>query len=116
MVFSQFIAGLHNYIINRQKHATQDRQLVQMRLVLLGLLKYLFADFVEHSDFLKENTQTFRLQVQHDATTIHYLVYCYCDSRIELMVGKYQASEGRKCFYLFNFRTLCLLSVANLRD
>lgn len=46
---------------------------VQIRFVpiLLCLLKYLVADFVEHSDFLKEKkTQNFRLPVQHDATNV----------------------------------------------
>lgn len=63
---------------------------VQVRVlpISLGLLKYLVADFVEHSDFLREKTQTFRQRVQRDATNVsplhmpmiayHYLSYFYC--------------------------------------
>lgn len=43
------------------QHTTDS--FVQIRLVpiLLDLFKYLVADFVEGSDFLKEKRQTFRL-------------------------------------------------------
>lgn len=38
--------------------------------VLLSLLKYLVADFVENVDFLEKKVQTFRLKVQHDARNV----------------------------------------------
>lgn len=43
---------------------------IKLVLILLGLLKNLFADFVHHSDFLKDKTQTFRPAVQLDTSYI----------------------------------------------
>lgn len=55
---------------------THSSEQVRFFSMLVCLLKHLVADFVEHSDFLKEKTQTFRLHVQCDAThfSLSYII------------------------------------------
>lgn len=68
--YINFISCLKKDIINTQQLATYDKQLRQIIPTSHGLLEYLVADFVECSDFLQDEMQTFRQSVRCDATNV----------------------------------------------